>query len=402
MLECSEFSDRHTGLNISQWIDTVLKKFNIDFKICAVVTDNAANIKSAVNILKLRHISCFAHSLNLVVQDAINRNIKDLVERTKSIVQYFKQSSFALTKLHEMQNNLNKDNLKLKQDVPTRWNSTFEMLDRFLLNKEPIVSALALLGYKNTLQPEEWDLMEHCVNILRIFNEITIEVSSEKTVSLSKTSVLSRVMIRKVKIYLENKIPSMIKNLGEKLIEGLVNRFGGREGNDLIAQSIFLDPRFKKQGFGDENKFQATYQGLIARIRACTSQESSQSLSQPVQPLLATSSSTIWEEFDVAISQLQGMHNLHPSAAAIVELDKYLAELHITRTNDPLIWWESRKNLYPNLYKIMLKRLCIPATSVPCERIFSKAGQICNEKRSRLTTKKISQILVVQSNVDLL
>lgn len=126
----------------------------------------------------------------------------------------------------------------------------------FFLNKEPIISALALLGYKNTLQPEDWDLMEHCINILRIFNEITIEVSSGKNVFLSKTSVLSRVMIRKVKTYLENNtLPSMIKNLGERLIEGLANRFGRREGNDLIAQSIFLDPRFKKQGFGDENKF---------------------------------------------------------------------------------------------------------------------------------------------------
>lgn len=279
------------------------------------------------------------------------------------------------------------------------------MFDRFFLNKEPIISALALLGYKNTLQPEDWDLMEHCINILRIFNEIAIEISSEKNVSLSKTSVLSRVMIRKVKTYLENNtLPSMIKNLGERLIEGLANRFGGREGNDLIAQSIFLDPRFKKQGFGDENKFQATYQNLIAKIRACTSQESPQSLSQhsqPVQSFLTTSSTTsVWEEFDTTINHLQGMHN--PSTAAIIELDKYLAELHVTRTSDPLIWWEARKNLYPNLYKMMLKRLCIPATSVLCERIFSKAGQICNEKRSRLTTKKINQILVVQHNVKLL
>jgi len=81
-------------------------------------------------------------------------------------------------------------------------------------------------------------------------------------------------MIRKVKTYLENNtLPSMIKKLGERLIEDLANRFG-KEGNNLIAQSIFLDPRFKKQGFGDENKFQATYQNLIAKIRACTSQES--------------------------------------------------------------------------------------------------------------------------------
>ncbi|EFN90112.1 Putative AC transposase, partial [Harpegnathos saltator] len=413
LLECSKFNYKHTGLNISQWIDKIFKKFHIENKISAVVTDNAANIKFAINNLKLRHISCFAHSLNLVVQNAINKNIKDLVEKTKIVVQYFKQSSFTLTKLHEMQNNMSKENLKLKQDVPTRWNSTFEMLHRFLINKEPIISALALLGYKNTLQPEEWDLMEHCVNLLRIFNEITSEISSEKNVSLSKTTILSRIMIRKVKTYLEDKmLPVTVQNLGEGLVEGLSNRFGGRETNDLIAQSIFLDPRFKKQGFGDENKFHVTYQSLIARIRTFIIQES---ISQTTQPILATSSTnSIWKEFDTTISKLQGTYN--PSTAAIVEIDKYLAELHIPRTDDPLIWWESkkflypnlykiiiwwesRKFLYPNLYKITLKRLCIPATSVLCERIFSKAGQICNEKRSRLTTKKINQILIVNSNI---
>jgi len=166
----------------------------------------------------------------------------------------------------------------------------------------------------------------------------------------------------------------------------LANRFG--EGNDLIAQSIFLDPRFKKQGFGDENKFQATYQSLVGIIKACVSQE------------FSSSTISVWGKFDALINQLQEMHN--PSAATIVELDKYLDKLHITRTNDLLIRWESRKILYPNLYKIMLKRLCILATSVPCERIFSKAEQICNEKRSRLTTKRISQIMVVNSNADLL
>lgn len=85
----------------------------------------------------------------------------------------------------------------------------------------------------------------------------------------------------------------------------------------------------------------------------------------------------------------------------MVELDKYLAEVHLPRINDVGTWWESRKMIYPNLYNVMLKRLCIPATSVPCKRIFSKAGQICTDKRSRLTTTKISQILIVCSNIEI-
>ena len=39
LLECSEFSEKHTAKNISSWIKNVANKFKIDFKICAVVME---------------------------------------------------------------------------------------------------------------------------------------------------------------------------------------------------------------------------------------------------------------------------------------------------------------------------------------------------------------------------
>lgn len=95
LLECSEFSGRHTADNISSWITAVLNRFSINFKIAALVTDNAANMKLAATYLNMRHLGCFAHSLNLVVQTAISISIKDIVDKSKAIVQYFKHSSHA-------------------------------------------------------------------------------------------------------------------------------------------------------------------------------------------------------------------------------------------------------------------------------------------------------------------
>lgn len=82
-------------------------------KITAAVSDNAANIVSAIRQCDWRHIPCFAHTLNLVVQTGLE-DIKT-TQKVKSIVEYFKRSSQALTKLHTMQDQMNLPRFKLKQ-----------------------------------------------------------------------------------------------------------------------------------------------------------------------------------------------------------------------------------------------------------------------------------------------
>jgi len=41
----------------------------------------------------------------------------------------------------------------------------------------------------------------------------------------------------------------------------------------------------------------------------------------------------------------------------------------------------------------------VPATSVPSERVFSKAGQVLTQRRSRLTTSKVEKIIFIQANL---
>lgn len=67
-------------------------------KIELAVSDNASNIKNAINSLKYRHMGCFAHTLNLVVQSAIILE-NDLVDKVKTIVTHFHKSTVASNKL---------------------------------------------------------------------------------------------------------------------------------------------------------------------------------------------------------------------------------------------------------------------------------------------------------------
>lgn len=117
-------------------------------------------------------------------------------------------------------------------------------------------------------------------------------------------------------------------------------------------------------------------------------------IKEPTQPpttSISASNTNIWGEFDKSVVNIIGGNN--STAAGIVEIDKYLAEPLLSRHENPLLWWSKREKVYPRLYEITKRRLCIVATSVPCERIFSKAGQVVTDRRSRLDSNEISKIL---------
>lgn len=105
----------------------------------------------------------------------------------------------------------------------------------------------------------------------------------------------------------------------------------------------------------------------------------------------------LWKSFDEQYNKQKASHN--PQAASIIEVDKYLNEPILNRHENPLTWWNSRKSQYPRLYNLVLKRLCIIATSVPCERLCSKAGMTLTDQRNRIKPSKASQILFLNQNL---
>lgn len=98
-----------------------------------VVTDNAANVTAAVRLCGWKHVPCYAHSLNLIVQAAL-KEIEQVHIKVKTIVTYFKRSPQDVTKLKEIQRQMGTTEINLKLllggIVPT-------MFCRILQVKEP-------------------------------------------------------------------------------------------------------------------------------------------------------------------------------------------------------------------------------------------------------------------------
>ena len=87
------------------------------------------------------------------------------------------------------------------------------------------------------------------------------------------------------------------------------------------------------------------------------------------------------------INWLQKQHSLKQYSELPVEI----------RTSDPLTYWKTRQNLLPNLSRLELKYLCVTATSVPSERIFSKTGNIITDNRNRLKPNLVNELVFLSA-----
>lgn len=72
--------------------------------------------------------------------------------------------------------------LKLKQEVQTRRNSTYEMLTRILAVKDAVVATLALLRSDLILSSEDWQVIEEAIPNLMIFYDVPQEFAQKKVV----------------------------------------------------------------------------------------------------------------------------------------------------------------------------------------------------------------------------
>lgn len=74
LLDCFSFSERHTADNLAEQLKKISEDWSISEKVVACVSDNASNIKAAIQNVGWKHLPCFAHTLNLVVKEGLRRS----------------------------------------------------------------------------------------------------------------------------------------------------------------------------------------------------------------------------------------------------------------------------------------------------------------------------------------
>ena len=263
------FPKSHTADNISAAKRSLMEEWGIEGKVTSIVTDAGANMVASVRSLNLRHVICFVHALNLVVKKSLDATpvLADIRSRSRKVVTYFKTSTTAKEKLREVQEQMQGPVHKLIQEVDTRWNSTYHMLQRLFEERQAVGAALATL--RNDVRPlssEDYDTITACLKLLVPFYQATVELSEEKRVPGSKIIP----MIKMLMLYLFDSMGktghTIAKQLGENMIIMMQNKFDSIEKNQTaLTHSTLLDPRFKAIGFYNQSNAQAAIKRLTCQ-----------------------------------------------------------------------------------------------------------------------------------------
>lgn len=406
--------ESHTAGNLQTKIEEIIDEFEIRNRAFACVHDNAANISLAMenSTFFQYHIGCAAHTLQLSVNAGLNNDkIKKCIAAASRLVGHFKRSNNATNALRQKQTELNLPQHKLVQSVVTRWNSVFDMFNRLT---EQRWATTAVLSDRNVtklsdartleLKDEDWSMIEDLRVCLRPLKDATEALSVDKDVSISVicpviTALVTKHLIvnaddsRIIKAFKSTVVSDLKKRYADFFKSGGDGDGGIKNSAMLLMTAAFLDPRHKHLPFiSNEQVKTVIYARLREKVAATAATENTEIA--PKEKIQRTSASRLLGD---------GYSRNHSNSAIVPanidEVSVYLSLPIIDLDSKPLDWWNTNKNLLPNLSKIALNYLAVPSSSVPSERMFSSAGRLLTKLRSSLSSKHVDQILFLNKNM---
>lgn len=366
LLSTRAVMESHTASNIASALDDVSNEWDIPSHVTVhIVTDNGRNIRAAVRQLPWFERSCFAHTLQLSISDAFAETptATAVCKKARAIVGHYKHSPSASHKLETLMDQLKGHKLRLIQDVPTRWNSQYLMLERLLDMKEPVTVELATSGNTSIECPtaEEWRDISDLVKTLRPLYEATVDCSAEKYPTLScQIPIIFGLLDCLHQLGNESKFAGALRR-------SLLSRFPSYKLDETASIAMFLDPRFKWVIYNNDDAMKMWLKDIVLReiyadpnaMLLAPEGRHAAPVGQPRAPQLTRVS--LWNTFEDMASQVHST-----LSAPEKEVIDYTSDTLLGRNNDPCQWWGTTgRYKYPKLAHLAKNYLAIPATSVP-------------------------------------
>ena len=398
-VEVNSCPGSHTADNISDHLSNMCREWNIHPNQVAIITDSAANMRKATGFMNFRIvINCFAHILQCALVHALKQEeIVENLRQARKIVGHFHHSpsqTLSLVRASEKFDHI--PFRKLKQEVVTRWGSTFQMLERLIAMKKPVIHVM-LENKEEIPSADFWSKAEVIVSVLRPLHLISTKMSAEKSVTLSSIYPVVINLLTNT-MHSKDNDEKFIIEMKKTFCEYLEKRFFEDDIRNVMEVACVLDPRFKTLPFLSETARRKAYKSVRAELDSLLEIEGNR---EEMAVDSSTKDSTIPSELEVLYGTFiteTGNSSKQKSQSKHL-LDLYLAEAEIPITEDPLSWWRVNETKHQLLAKISRFYMGIPATSASSERAFSTAGQIVTEKRNRLKPKTVRLLHFLSKNL---
>lgn len=261
-------------------IEEVLQDFEIStMQVMSVVTDNASNMVCGINQIVEEmqldmiecdpdvntdnmfgtHVRCAAHGLQLAVKDAIVASSHtEIIAKARSVVVAARTPRIRSILVRMGKNHPIKD-------INTRWGSTYEMLDRLLDLKEPLVE----IGLRETsLSEREWVEVEGLRDSLLPAYTLgkgvqTSELTPGKFYSMWMTTISN---LRNKNTTFSNLLAETIRRRGRPLFT-----------NNMLLAGIYVDPNYRLGLSEDERNIgRETFLNVAVNLKRLKEKEKQQ------------------------------------------------------------------------------------------------------------------------------
>ncbi|XP_055068182.2 E3 SUMO-protein ligase ZBED1-like [Misgurnus anguillicaudatus] len=268
VLQTGAVYESHTGAHLAELLSQVVAEWQLSDKDVVLVTDNASNMIVAAQVGKFSHVKCFAHTLNLTCQRALKgATLSRLLSRVRRISSFFHRSTTASHSLKVKQQCLGLSNHKLITDVATRWNSAFDMIDRFLEQQPAICATLLSPEVRKgesdlfTLTDTDVTNAEDAVNALKPMKDATTLMSEEKNPTVSLIAPLNAQLIQNMADTTGDS--PLVREIKNAIKTDLMKRYNSEAEKKVLYTASALDPRFKGMPFLTEQEKLEIYRGVI-------------------------------------------------------------------------------------------------------------------------------------------
>ncbi|KAF7832042.1 zinc finger BED domain-containing protein RICESLEEPER 2-like [Senna tora] len=376
----------HRGETIGKALEKCLKDWGIA-KICTVTVDNASANNVALSYLTRRlsdwncitilngqymHLRCCTHILNLIVNDGL-KEVDISVAMIRAACKFVKSSPSRLANFKRCVCECNiESKLMVTLDVPSRWNSTYTMLD----TAEKFEKAFDRLefddpNYLSVLNNEggcptsdDWKRARVFVKFLKVFYDATLVFSGSLHVTSNALLMKLCDITKMLNFWIESNdvmLRNMAKNMKVKHML-LVNLFEYYQvlyplPPDSTDSSCLISDTSSFGGGGNDRDDESWSSQFYSQIRRKQSSEKKN------------------------------------------ELDKYLEdEVEFNYDGfDILKWWKSKAMKYRVISRIARDVFSIPISTVSSESAFSTGGRVLDPFRSSLNPTTVEALVCAQN-----